>query len=204
MIPTHNHDINTISSSTLSKSSVGVLQAAASASDALTNLFNKQIEKGIESFVRTFSTQELEFLKYLYYYFKKWGGNIQIPIKNLCERFGLAERWVHNILARLYKAGLLITTKGGYGRKVTRRTFTERALIVIRNLLPPEKISKQVTPRNCADYCADYPRGDTKYISSKGDQLQEKAVSQVEEKPFRSVADCLATMKSMLGIKMNE
>lgn len=179
-------------------------------SNAFERLLNQKIIADIESYIHSFSEREKQVLKYLGYYFKKFGGNIQIPIKNLCDKFGIKERWVHKLLRRLMDSGWIVIVKRG-GRKITRRTFTERGQIVWRALTAGFGVLKQLFPRNSADYCADYSQGHTKYISSKADILQSSDALQPlekEEKPRKEglehIKDCFKSMKKMLGMKQNE
>ena len=176
-------------------------------SDSLARLLNIQIANNIESYCRSFSEAEKEFLKYLNYYFKKWSGNIQIPIRNLCERFKCKERWAHRILARLRDAGWLITTVGGYGRHVTKRTLTERGKLVVTALVEGFGRIKQLIPKKSADYCADYSGSHSIYISSKADISQETTALQAKENPEMSQEQkdlCVSGWRKALNIVQNE
>lgn len=153
------------------------------ASDLLSKLINNTIAENIEAFVYSLSEMELEFMKYLNYYFKKFHGNIAIPVKNLMDRFNISKSWVMKVLSRIYGNGLLITTGGGKGRRVTKRTFTERAKLVIKAVVKGFGAVKQDIPNNSTPYCTPYSEADTKYISSKVDIVQGNAYKHFEPEP---------------------
>lgn len=206
MITNHSSNVNPF----LSYSSPASKLTNLNESQCLTDIMNQHIISGIESYIRMFSDKQKEVLKYLGVYFKKFNGNIQIPIKNLCARFDIKERWVHKLLATLRDNGWIVIVKRG-GRKVTRRTFTERGVIVWKALTAGFGALKQVIPKACADYCADYSQGHTKYISSKVDILQSSDALQPpenEQKPRKEglehIKDCLKSIKEALGVKQNE
>lgn len=176
--------------------------------DIFSQYLNRRVIQEIESYIRTFEDLEKEVFKYLAYYWKKWGGNIEIPIKNLCDRFNCSARWIHKLLRRIYDAGWIITTGGGYGRKVTKRTFTERGKIVYQAMVKGFGALKQLIPKSCADYCADYSGGHSNYISSKEDILQSKSninvsnTQEKEQKPLlQHASDCIKRMRESIDEK---
>lgn len=197
MITSSNFCINPLFSSTRSNNALRHFQS----NDFLEKILNKKIEENICTYIQHLGKITKETLKYLYYYHKKFSGNIAIPIKNLCNRLGIKERAVHYILANIYRKGLLVTTKGGYGKKVTCRALTPRGLIVLKNLVFS---SKEVINRKTADYYADYPGTHTNYISSKVDILKENTVSQAQENSILKPLEWISKMKSMLADKINE
>ena len=172
--------------------------------DLLAKLLNSQIISNIESYIRTITKSELELIKYLNYYFKKWDGCIAIPVTNIMQRFGWSQSWVEKLIARLYDMGMLITTGGGFGRKVTKRTFTERAKIVIKAVVKGFGAIKQDIPKKSTDYCTDYSGRHTNYISSKVDIVQENVVSQPTEGSKERIMDMLKACREGLGLKKNE
>lgn len=153
-----------------------VRNAAIHANDYLSKILNIQISQGIESYYRSFSQSEIEIIKYLNYYFKKWDGNIQIPIKNLMDRFNFSKRWIQALLSRLIEAGWIITVQRGLGRKVTRRTFTERGKMIIKAITKGFGSVKKAIHKINAPYCAPYSSDQTNYISSKVDILKENVI----------------------------
>jgi transcriptional regulator CtsR len=174
--------------------------------DLLSTLLNQKIADGIESYIRSFSKLEIEVIKYLNYYFKKWGGNIEIPIKNLTERFQCSARWIHVILKRLYNSGWIIKTGGGYGRKVTKRTFSERGKMITKALTEGFGIVKKLIHSSTSDYCSDYSPS-TNYISPKVNNIlkEDVSVNKIEEKKKedfepRSALDIFQSMRKTLRI----
>lgn len=169
-----------------------------SSTDMLSRLMNETIRKSIESYVRIYTDIEKEILLYLDYYFKKWNGNIQIPIKNLCDRFKVSARWVHKLLSRIYDAGWVITVNRGYGRKVTRRTLTERGRMVLDAIKKGFGFVKQAIPKKSADYCADYSQPHTNYISTKVDIVQAGVANNQEipeSDPFKHISNLRSLLK---------
>ncbi len=157
-----------------------------SSSDLFATVMNKTIAIGIDSYLRNITKREKEVFKYLAFYFRKWGGNIEIPIKNLMDRFGVCRSWIQELLRRLYDHGLIVTTGGGYGRKVTKRTFTERGKIVWDAISKGVKAVKQVVHKTTGHYSGHYSPGDTNYISSKVDIPLRKVAYDFPEEEIKS------------------
>lgn len=99
--------------------------------------------------------------------------------------------------------GWLITIACGYGRKITRRTITQRGLIVVKSLISSAKISKQDINRKSADYCADYSGVHTNYISSKVDKLQKPEPLQATENQKKDIPEGYLALRRMLNERQN-
>lgn len=186
------------------RSSVGVKANLASSSDFLSKILNAQIISSIESYFRTLSKMELEIIKYLNYYFKKFNGCIAIPVTNLMGRFKCSQSWIEKLLKRLYDKGILITTGGAHGRKVAKRTFTERGIIILKAVVKGFGAVKQDITKNSTAYCTDYSGVHTNYISSKVDISQGKDALQQSEMSEEKKKEMIAMARRALSGQKNE
>jgi DNA-binding MarR family transcriptional regulator len=143
--------------------------------DTLARMYDGIIGQNIEAFHRSFSEQEVDFFKYLCYYHRKFEGNIQIPIKNLMERFNLSARRIHYLLSKIAKYGLINSIKKGHTRRYTKRALTARGVIFWEAISKGFAAVKQLINRTCADSCADSPPPTTIPISTKVDKSPNEA-----------------------------
>jgi len=136
--------------------------------DLCSHILNASIRNNIEAFVRQLTHAELELFKYLCYFYRKWKGNIQVSIKNLMARFKLKKRRIQYMLTALNDLSILVTLKKGGGYKnATKRTLSERGLILWKAISQGFYSVKQDIPKNSALSCAPSPGVTTNYISSK-------------------------------------
>lgn len=184
---------------------------ALSCSDFASQLMNIQIINNIESYYRTINETEREVFLYLCYYYRRWNGNIQISIKNIMNRFNKSERWVHKFLKLLYDKGLFFTVKGGFGRKITKRTLSERGKILQQAIIKGFGSVKQLIQQNRADYRADYSGDHTNNISTKVDILQGEPLNEgfkTEEKieipDANFIKSCIKRMREVVNKVKNE
>lgn len=164
--------------------------------DLASQLLNQKIRNNIDSFYRSFTKQEIEVFMYLAYFFSKWNGNIQIPIKNLMARFGLGRRRILQLLARLKFWGVVEDIKKGHTGSYTKRTLTERGVMLWKAITKGFKVAKQVIPKNSAHSIALSPGGHTNYISTKVKPITKQVVYSQTEEPISTPHKNAKCMKS--------